>query len=147
MYIDCKNIIYTICTKSLRKRTTVEQKCIKSTKIVQTVRNEQKLRKIKFNNPVFGIIVEKSFFWCQIKFSGRFFRIFQRSAMFGIFSATELRTENIWIPGVIIICSFFIFILLSANINAHKRFQINALDQSDGRNSTKWTVKRMKVDD
>ena len=106
-----------------------------------------KWRKIKFNNPMFGIIVEKSFFWCQIKFSSRFFCIFQRSAMFGIFSATELRTENIWIPGVIIICSFFIFILLSANINAHKRFQINALDQSDGRNSTKWTVKRMKVDD
>ena len=40
MYIDCKDIIYTICTKSLRKRTTMEQKCIKTTKIVQTVQNE-----------------------------------------------------------------------------------------------------------
>ena len=95
-----------------------------------------KWRKIKFNNPMFGIIVEKSFFWCQIKFSSRFFCIFQRSAMFGIFSATELRTENIWIPGVIIICSFFIFIFLSANIDTYTRFQNDRPSQGQsGRSS------------
>ena len=85
--------------------------------------NVQKWWKNKSNIPVFGIIVEKSFFWCQIKFSSRFFCIFQRSTMFGIFSTTELRTKNVRIASVVIICAFLIFILLSSNINAHTRLQ------------------------